>query len=58
MSKIRGTAAPIADVLGCVGVVMVSVGAGMIYRPAGIILGGVLLIALALFGFKPVSKDS
>ena len=44
------------DLVGCTGILLVAVGAGMIYRPAGIILGGALLVLLALFGFSPEKK--
>lgn len=47
----------IADVVGLAGMVLMSVGAGMIYRPAGFIVGGIQLVALALFGFTPQKRS-
>ena len=44
------------DIVGLLGVALIAVGAGMIYRPAGILAAGLLLVALALFGFSPEKK--
>lgn len=34
------------------GVLLVSTGAGMVYMPAGLITGGVLVLALTIFGAR------
>jgi hypothetical protein len=44
------------DIVGLVGAALIALGAGMIYRPAGVLVGGVLLVSLALFGFSPEKK--
>lgn len=44
------------DCAGLAGAVLFAFGAGMIYRPAGVMLGGVLLVLLAIFGFGPEKK--
>lgn len=46
----------VRDVTGLVGAALVSVGAGMVYRPAGVILGGTILVLLAMFGFTADTK--
>jgi hypothetical protein len=46
----------IRDVTGLAGAALVSVGAGMVYRPAGVILGGIILVLLAMFGFTADTK--
>jgi len=46
----------IRDLFGLAGCALMALGAGMIYRPAGIILGGAFLLVLALFGFSPEKK--
>jgi hypothetical protein len=48
----------VGDATGLFGMVLMSVGTSMIYRPAGVILGGVLLVLLALFGFKPEKTEN
>jgi hypothetical protein len=47
---------PICDIVGLLGCALVSLGAGMVYRPAGVIVAGILLVLLALFGFAPDSN--
>ena len=40
------------------GVLLITLGAGMIYLPAGLIVGGILLIAMAVVdGFDDSAKD-
>lgn len=40
------------------GVLLITLGAGMIYLPAGFIVGGILLIAMAVIdGFDDSSND-
>ena len=40
------------------GVLLITLGAGMIYLPAGLIVGGILLIAMAVIdGFDDSSND-
>jgi amino acid permease len=41
------------DIVGIAGMALVSVGAGMIYFPAGVVIAGLLLVVVALFGFTP-----
>jgi hypothetical protein len=45
------------DATGILGVGLMAVGAGMIYRPAGVLLGGALLVLLALFGFSARTEN-
>lgn len=42
----------IRDLTGVCGAIAIAVGAGMVYRPAGVIVLGVQLVGFALFGFK------
>jgi hypothetical protein len=44
------------DIVGLIGAALIAVGAAMIYRPAGLLVAGVLLVSLALFGFSPEKK--
>jgi len=47
--RIRAVAPAVArDAAGIGGCAMVAVGTGMIYVPAGVIVGGLMLVALAL----------
>lgn len=46
----------VRDITGLAGAACMAVGAGMIYRPAGVLLGGIILVLLALFGFAPEKK--
>lgn len=45
------------DVLTSLGGLLMAVGAGMIYGPAGVILGGVLLILAGLLGAAHPDKE-
>lgn len=46
------------DAVLLLGALLITVGAGMIYLPAGFIVGGVLLIAMAVVdGFDDSSND-
>ena len=47
----------LSDTTGLLGCALVSLGAGMVYRPAGVIVAGILLVLLALFGFKPENSE-
>ena len=47
------------DIVGSLGLVLVAFGAGLVFRPAGVILVGAFLVIVALFGFtadKPQKK--
>lgn len=46
MPKVRER---LRDVAGLAGIVAITAGAGMIYRPAGFIVGGILLVVLAIY---------
>lgn len=39
-----------------VGVLFVSVGAGMVYLPAGLITGGALVLGLAMYGARLAAR--
>lgn len=40
------------DLIGAAGAIAVIVGCGMIYMPAGIIIGGLMALAIALLGAR------
>jgi amino acid permease len=44
------------DVVGLAGMALIAVGAGMVYIPAGFMVGGALMLLLALFGFTPEAE--
>ena len=43
----------VATVLSMAGAVLVTIGAGMIYIPAGFIVGGVILLAVGVDALRP-----
>jgi hypothetical protein len=45
------------DIVGMAGAALVSIGASMVYRPAGVILAGAFLVLLALYGFGTEKTD-
>jgi hypothetical protein len=48
----------IRDLSGIVGLIIVAIGVGLIYHPAGVIALGVELVLLALFGFTDDKKKT
>lgn len=40
------------DVVGLAGIVLIGIGAGLIYIPAGLIIPGAILAAVAIFGVR------
>ena len=55
-ARIRAAAPVLArDAAGIGGAVLIAIGAGEIYRPAGLIIAGVMLLAVGILtGRKPV----
>lgn len=51
-SKLSGL---ICDLLAIIGAVLISIGAGLIYQPAGLIVGGSLCIATAIIAARAFS---
>lgn len=50
LTWLGGLVPELRDVLAVAGLALLSVGAGMIYRPAGLIVAGVVMLAIGLFG--------
>lgn len=52
MKKLNGL---ICDIIAVLGAVLISIGAGLIYLPAGLIVGGLLCIATAVIAARAFS---